>query len=256
MGKAVHAAAAAALAVLCTAAPAASQTVDELIAKNLQARGGEEKLRALQTMRITGKVMVQGMELPMTVMAKRPNLMRQEMQIQDRKVVTGFDGTTAWTMNPMMGSETAQAIQGPQADMAKDQSDFDGSLLDYKQKGHTVELVKGDAPNGTEKLADGTAVYHLKVTRKTGRIQHYYLDSESGIEVKQSAEIEGPGGQKMTVEQELSDYRPVDGIMVPHSVRSLMNGTPVVTMTVDKVEFNAAIEDAAFKMPGGSEHKG
>jgi outer membrane lipoprotein-sorting protein len=240
------------VALLSSAAPAAAQTVDELIARNLEARGGEEKLRALQTMRINGTVTVQGMDVPITVMAKRPNLMRQEMQIQDKKVVTAFDGATAWMINPMLGSGEPQEIIGPQAELTRDQSDFDGSLLDYRKKGHTVELVKGDGPQGTEKLEDGTAVYHLKVTRSNGRIQHYYLHADRGIEVKQSSEVEGPDGQKMLVEQELSDYREIDGIMVPHSVKSLMDGTPVVTMKVEKIEFNAPIEDAAFKMPVGA----
>lgn len=240
--------------VLLMAAPAAAagQSVDELIARNLKARGGEDKLRALQTMRISGTVTVQGMELPITVMAKRPNLMRQEMQIQDKKVVTAFDGSTAWMINPMMGADAPQEIQGPQAELTRDQSDFDGALLDYKKKGHTVEVVAGDGKDGTEKLPDGTDVYHLKVTRASGRVQHYYLDAERGIEVKQSSEVEGPDGQKMLVEQELTDYRPVDGIMVPHSVKSLMNGTPVVTMTVGAIEFNVPLDNTLFEMPGQS----
>jgi outer membrane lipoprotein-sorting protein len=250
MRKQESVAVAAMLAFLVTCAPAAAQTVDELIAKNLKARGGEEKLRATDSMRITGKVALQGMELPMMVVAKRPNLMRQEMAIQDKKVITGFDGTTAWVINPMMGSEAPQEVQGPQADLTRDQADFDGPLMDYQKKGHTIELVKGEGPKGTEKLPDGTAVHHVRVTRKNGRVQHYYLDAESGIELKQSAELEGPDGQKMMVEQELSDYREVDGLMVPHTVKSLMNGTPVLTMTVEKIEFNAPIDDAQFKMPG------
>jgi outer membrane lipoprotein-sorting protein len=253
MRKSGSVAVAAVLACAFALSPAAAQTVDELIARNLKARGGEEKLRALESMRMTGKVMLQGMELPMTIVAKRPNLFRQDMEIQDKKVVTGFDGTTAWVINPMMGSEAPQQIQGPQADLARDQADFDGPLLDYQKKGHTVELIKGEGPNGTEKLTDGTGVFHVRVTRKNGRVQHYYLDAESGIELKQSSEMEGPDGQKMNIEQELSDYREVDGLMVPHSVKSLMNGTPVVTMTVEKIEFNAPIDDSVFKMPGKAE---
>jgi outer membrane lipoprotein-sorting protein len=250
MRKAAHAATAALIACLCVAPAAGAQTVDELIAKNLEARGGEARLRAIDSMRIIGRVQVQGMELPMTVLAKRPNLMRQEMHIQDRTVITAFDGTTAWMINPMLGSEAPQQIEGPQADLTRDQADFDGSLMDYRKKGHTVELIKGEGPSGTEKLPDGTAVHHLKVTRKSGRVQHYYLDAESGIEVKQASEIEGPDGQTARIEQELSDYRRVDGLMVPHTVRSLMNGTPIVTMTVEKIEFGAAVDDSAFRMPG------
>lgn len=247
MRKVLHLAAAAAVALFYVS-PLAAQTVDELIAKNLQARGGEAKLRATNTMRMSGKVSVQGMELPMTVTAKRPNLMRQEMQIQDKKVVTAFDGMKAWMINPMMGADAPQEVQGPQADMTREQSDFDGPLMDYKSKGTTVELVKGDAPDGTEKLADGTKVYKLKVTRKGGRVQYIYLDAESGIEVKTTNQIE-QGGQTLNIETEMSDYRPEGGLMVPHSIRNIMNGQPLLQMTVEKVEFNVPIEDTFFKMP-------
>lgn len=256
MRKCLHIAAIAAAALIAAAsasaqpaaAAAAAPTVDELVAKDLQARGGEAKLKAITTMRLTGKVSVQGMELPMTVTAKRPNMMRQEMTIQDKKIVTAYDGTTAWMINPMMGSETPQEIQGPQSELAKEQSDFDGPLIDYKAKGNTIELIKGDGPNGTDKLSDGTPVYKLKITRKTGRVQYYYLDAKSGIELKTTTEID-QGGNKMNIEQELSDYRAVDGIQVPHAMRSFMNGQPIASVVVDKTEFNVPVEDTLFKMP-------
>jgi outer membrane lipoprotein-sorting protein len=247
MLKVLRLAAAAAIALLYVS-PVAAQTVDELIAKNLQARGGEAKLRALTSMRITGTVSVQGMQLPMIVSAKRPNMMRQEMQIQDKKVVTAFDGEKAWMINPMMGADAPQEVPGPQGEMTKEQSDFDGPLMDYKAKGTTVELVKGEGPDGTDKLADGTNVYKLKVTRKGGRVQYVYLDAASGIEVKTTNEVE-QGGQTFNIETEMSDYRAEEGIMVPHAIRNVMNGQAIMQMTVDKVEFNVPIEDAFFKMP-------
>ncbi len=228
---------------------AAAPSVDELIAKNLNARGGEDKLRALQSMRITGKVSVQGMELPMTVNAKRPNMMRQEMQIQDKKVVTAFDGQKAWMINPMMGADAAQEVPGPQAEMTRDQADFDGPFVDYKTKGHTIELVKGESPDGAGKLPNGRRVYTLKVTRKNGRVQHYYLDAESGIELRMSNQLE-QGGQAFNIDTELDDYRAEQGITVPHTVRNLMNGQLMMTMTVEKIEFNLPLEDSFFRMPG------
>ncbi len=247
MRKVLHLAAAVAVALLYVT-PVAAQTVDELIAKNLQARGGEAKLRAATTMRMSGKVTVQGMELPMTVTAKRPNMMRQEMQIQDKKVVTAFDGTKAWQINPMLGADAPQEVQGPQGEITREQSEFDGPLMDYKTKGTTVELVKGDSPDGTEKLADGTKVYKLKLTRKSGRVQYLYLDAESGIEVRTTNQIE-QGGQTLTIDTEMADYRPEGGLMVPHSIRNIMNGQPFLQMTVEKVEFNVPIDDTFFKMP-------
>jgi outer membrane lipoprotein-sorting protein len=144
-------------------------------------------------------------------------------------------------INPMMGADAAQEITGPQGDMMKSDADFDGALMDYKAKGHAVELV------GKEKL-DGKDVYHLKVTRKSGNIQHFYIDTDSGIELKTTAEIDA-GGQKQNIETEMSNYQSVDGVMIPHTIKQLLNGAPIVSMTIEKVEINAPIDDALFKMP-------
>ncbi|HEX2365442.1 MAG TPA: hypothetical protein VHJ00_10500, partial [Bradyrhizobium sp.] len=159
------------------AASAAQPTVDALVARNLQAKGGEAKLKAIQSMRMTGRVSIQGMELPMTITAKRPNLMRQEMQIQDKRIVTAFDGQKAWMINPMTGSEAPQELTGPQADMAKDQSDFDGALVDWKAKGHTVEVV------GAEEVG-GVKTQKVKVTKKNGQVQYFFLSPDTGLEIK------------------------------------------------------------------------
>jgi hypothetical protein len=122
-------------------------------------------------------------------------------------------------------------------------ADFDGALIDYKEKGHTVELV------GREK-ADGKEVYHLKVTMKGGDVQqHYYIDADTGIELKTSTDVDLGTGQRQPLVTEMSDYRQIDGIMIPHTVRQLLNGKPVVQMTIDTVEFNPPIDDALFRMP-------
>lgn len=227
---------------------AGAQSIDDLVARNLQARGGEAKLRAVQSMRVTSTMSMQGMQLAMTMTQKRPNLMRQEVVIQDKTVVVAFDGQTAWTINPMLGATTPQVLPGPQGEMAREGADFDGPLMDYKAKGTTLELIKADGPDGTEKLADGTRVYKVKVTRKEGPPRFLYLDAETGIERKMSSEME-QAGQKHTIDIELSDYRPEDGLMVPHTIRNVMDGQPMMEMTVQKVEFNVPVEDAYFKMP-------
>jgi outer membrane lipoprotein-sorting protein len=229
------------MAALSLATAAHAQTVDELVAKNIKAKGGAEKWKTVSAVKMTGRMTVQGMELPLTIYAKRPNLSRQEITLQDKTMVQAFDGTTPWTINPMMGSDAPQEITGPQADMMKSDADFDGALMDYKNKGHAIELV------GKEKL-DGREVHHLKVTKKGGTVQHYYLDAETGIELKTTAEIE-QGGAKQSIETELSNFQPIEGIMVPHTVKQSLNGTPVVQMTIDKVEFNPTLEEGLFRMP-------
>jgi outer membrane lipoprotein-sorting protein len=223
------------------AAPTAAPSLDSIVAKNIEAKGGEAKLKAVQSMRMTGRVTIQGMDMNMSIMTKRPNLMRHEMVLQGRKIVQAFDGTTAWSINPMTGSEAPQELTGAQADITKDQADFDGPLLNWKAKGHTVELV------GTEELG-GAKAHKLKVTRKSGQVQYMYLDAVSGIDLKTTVQV--PQGETtMTVETEMTDYRPVEGIMMPHALKTSINGMPTGSIVVEKIELNVPVEEALFKMP-------
>jgi outer membrane lipoprotein-sorting protein len=217
-------------------------TVDDIIAKNLQAKGGAAKWQSMKSVKMTGKMTAQGTEMPLTVYAMRPNFNRQEITMAAGKAIQAFDGTTAWVVNPMLGIETPQAVPGPAAELAKNSADFDGALINYKAKGNDIELV------GKEQL-EGKDVYHLKVTTKGGPVQHYLLDADSGIELRMSAEVELGGGQKQTLTTAMSNYKQVDGIMVPHTVTQTAGGRTLLQWTITTVEFNAVPDDSIFRLP-------
>ena len=142
----------------------------------------------------------------------------------------------------MTGSDEPQELTGPMATMTKDDADFDGVLVDYKEKGHTVELV------GAETL-EGKKVYHLKITKKNGQIQHYYVDADSSVEVRTVSSVQmGPTTAEVTTD--LSNYQVVDGLSVPFSMKQSMNGSVAAEVKIEKVEFNLPIDDTMFKMPG------
>jgi outer membrane lipoprotein-sorting protein len=220
---------------------ASDQTVDELIARNLESKGGLARMRAVQTSKQTSRMNMQGMESPLVVYAKRPNMVRQEIAMGGRMMVMAFDGVTPWLVNPHAtgGSTAPIQLTGPQADSLRQDSDFDGPLVDYREKGLTIEMV------GTETL--GTAkVHHLKLTSRKGLVQHYYLDVTTALEVKLVTESD-----TSTVEQEFSDYREVEGIKFPFVIRTSINGVKQGEIKVEKVEFNVKIDDAMFRMPKG-----
>jgi outer membrane lipoprotein-sorting protein len=225
---------------LCAAAPPTAQaappvTADAVVAKNLEARGGLEKLKALQTARITGKIVAGGRELTMTVWSKRPNLMRRQVEADGEKMMNGFDGTTAWTV---IGGKP-QTFTGAQAEAAKSEAEFDHPFVDYKAKGHAIEFV------GTETV-NGRSAYHLRLTRKTGGpVQDHYIDAETGLEVRLVATVE-QAGKTLSFVTEYGDYRKVDGVVVPFTMRQTVNGTPNSEVTFEKVEFNVPLEDAFF----------
>jgi outer membrane lipoprotein-sorting protein len=215
-----------------------ADTVESLVAKNLEAKGGLDKLRAVQSIKQTGRITIQSMAAVLTVYAKRPNLMRQEIAIAGQTIVSGYDGVTPWLVNPLTGSSDPIVVSGPEADMIKDQADIDGPLVDYKTKGYKVEFV------GAETL-NGKAVKHLRITSPTQHVQQCYLDAATGLETKIVSEV--PSG---TLEQELSDYREVNGLKMPFAAKTLSNGVLLTDLAFDRIEINVTIPAPLFKMPG------
>ena len=229
----------AAVAFLLVAPAAQAQTIDEIIAKNLEAKGGVERIKSTESVRMIGTATVQGNSVPVTAISKRPNLMRNELEMGGQKMVQGFDGTAMWIAMPGMPAQEVPA--GPQVEILKRQSQFDPVFLDYKEKGHKIEL-KGKVTEA------GKDAHHLVVTPKEGPITHYYIDAETGLETRTVIEINDPQ-MKGTMETRLSDYRKVEGRVVPFSVVHVVNGTNAAEMKFEKIEFNVALDDAMFKLP-------
>src|SRR5579864_997945 len=141
-----------ALVAVTTAAPRASaQTVDEIVARNIQARGGVEKIKAVQSMKQTSHMKIQGMSATLTLYAKRPNLSRQEMNIAGATAIAAFDGQNAWGVNPMTGQTTPKMLTGAAAEQVRSQAAFDPPLLDYRAKGSKVQYL-GTEPDGARTL--------------------------------------------------------------------------------------------------------
>ncbi|MDD5543232.1 MAG: outer membrane lipoprotein-sorting protein [Acidobacteriia bacterium] len=223
--------------------PMYAQTVDEIVAKNIQARGGLDKLKKVNTIRVSGRMVVgPGIEAPMVIEQKRPNQMRLEFTIQGMTASQGFDGKSGWSIMPFGGVKDPQPMSEDDRKTIDEQADFDGPLVDYKAKGNKVELL------GKEPL-EGTDTYKLQVTLKDGSVRTFYLDADSFLEIKQ----EGKRTIRGTVvegESLLGDYKEVEGLMMPFSIEAGTKGSPQrQKITIDKVEINPTLDDSRFKMP-------
>ncbi len=236
MSRTLLSVASAAVVCFIFATPAYAQTVDEIVARNIQAKGGEAKLKSVQSVRQSGSINIQGQTAQLTVVAKRPNLSRQDISIMGTTIVMAFDGTKAWMLNPMIGPDAVE-MPAEQAEMIKDQADIDGPLIDYKTKGSTVELV------GLEDAA-GKKAFHLRISRKGLPPTELYIDSTTYLDVKSVTAVPGSG----TMEMVFGDYRAVDGMTVPFSVKSSAAGMLLSDLKLDKVEFNVALPADTFKI--------
>jgi len=229
--------------LLLVALPAAAQTVDDVIAKNLEAMGGVQKLKAVQSVRMTGKMTVgPGMEAPITIEMKRPNMMRMDFTLQGMTGSQAYDGTSGWSLMPFGGSKEPQPMSAEDAKIAAEQADMDGPLMDYKAKGSTAELL------GKESV-EGADAYKVRLTQKDGRVTTYYIDADAYLVIKQEAKRTIRGNEVET-ETIVGDYKKVDGLTFAHSIDGGAKGAPMrQKLTIEKIELNVPIDDARFKMP-------
>lgn len=221
-----------------------SETLEEILAKNYQSRGGLEKLKAIKTMKVEGKIVMtmQNMEMPITMWIKKPNKMRMEATFMEKKIVFAYDGQKAWMINPLMGSEEPQELPEDRSKEVTQQADSIFPLVDYKEKGHQLEYL------GKEDM-EGTEVYKLKMTKTDDKVLYFYLDTETGIELKISTYTKVRDKETL-VETLMGDYKEVDGIMIPFSMEVKAAGMGQgQKMVFTSFKQNVTLEDSFFQMP-------
>lgn len=220
-----------------------AQTVDEIIAKNIQARGGMDKIKSVQTIRSTGiMTMGPGMEAPGALIQKRPDMARLEFTMQGLTAVQAYDGKDAWQIMPFTGKKDPEMMSADDKKDLEEDADIDGPLVDYKSKGNKVELL------GKDKL-EGTDVYKLKATLKNGDVITIYLDADSFLEIKEELK-RNVRGTEQEVGTSLGDYKEVNGLMFPFAMETSVKGSPgSQKLTLAKIEINVPVDDAMFKMP-------
>lgn len=232
-----------ALALLCAVSmQAADLTVDEILAKNAEAKGGLDKLRALSSIRFTGKMtMGGGMEAPIVMTKKRPEMMRMDFTIQGMTGTQAYDGTGGWMLMPFMGKKEAEPLSADMLKEVKDMADFDGPFIDSAKKGYKVELL------GKSEM-EGTQAYKLKMTRD-GQETIVYIDADSFLDIKAEAKRKVQG-QEVEGETTYGNYQEFGGLLFPMSIEMKAKGMPAgQTITLEKVELNPTLGDDTFKMP-------
>jgi hypothetical protein len=219
-------------------------TVDELVAKNTQAKGGAETLRALQSLRLTGKMLVNEgqIELRYVETKARPNKIRTDAMLQGMTAVNAYDGKEGWRVSPFQGRKDPEKMSADDVKPLVEDADIDGPLVDWKSKGSIVDYL------GTEDV-EGTAAHKLKVVRKNGDVSFIYLDPDHFLEIRILTQRTQHGAQ-VEEETELGDYEKVNGVFVPFAIDSGRKGDPdKQKIIIDKAEANVPVDDAMFRFP-------
>lgn len=214
--------------------PNFAQTADELIAKHFEARGGLDKIKALQTVVMEGTMSQSGVDIVMKFTYVHNKANKVEYSVMGQTGYNIVTTTEGWNFNPFAGNTAAEPIEADQVKDAQASLDIQSAFLDYKAKGSTVEYL------GKETL-DGKELYKLKLVRNTGKSVTYYLNSDYLI-ARTSSMIKGDNGEIEQV-SEYGDFRKLpNGHTFPFSRKNGVN-----EIVFDKIEVNIPVDEAIFK---------
>lgn len=220
-------------------------TADELVAKNVAARGGADKLAAIKTLKMQGQVIAGGgFKLAYTELFKRPDKIRDEASVQGLTQVRAWDGQSGWSIQPFGGRRDPIPMSADDAKELAEQADIDGALVNASAKGNVVSYL------GTEDV-DGTNAYKLQVQLKDGNTLVIYLDPDAYLPIREIARRTKRGVPEVT-QTDFGDYEQVNGVYFPFAITTGPQGgtdNDKFQISIDKAQANVPVDDAVFAFP-------
>jgi outer membrane lipoprotein-sorting protein len=241
-----------ALTFACVAISASAQSADEIVSKALTARGGLEKIKAVQSQRISGTISFgPGAEGPFVVELKRPLKMHMEITIQGQTITRVYNGKgEGWVINPFGENKEVQSMSTEDIKNIADESDFDGPLVDYKEKGHQIELIgKEQVQIAGKEQAETKPAWRLKLMRKGGDVRYYLFDADTFTLLKWEGKRKAED-KEYTVESFFRDYRDINGLKFAFEIDSDSPGSEQQQkILIEKLELDPKFEEARFAKP-------
>jgi lipopolysaccharide export system protein LptA len=217
-----------------------AQTADEIVGKHIDAVGGAANWKKVTSMVLTGTMSVNGTDVSVVSTVLQNKGSRQDISVMGMAGYIILTPTAGWNFMPFQGQTAPEPMTAEDVKEGQDDLDAQGNLIDYKTKGHTVELI------GSEDV-EGTDCFKLKLGLKSGRSQTYFIDKKTYNLIK-TITVRKANGQEMEVATTYSNFQKLpEGIIVPMSSNLPIGPGMNVDMTITKVEVNKTIDEAIFK---------
>lgn len=224
-----------------------AQSIQTIINKNIEARGGLKLIKSVQSIEMSGSIVFHGMNAPFKYIIKHPDQMKLEMTVNGDSLIEAYDGTTAWASIPRNGQNILQKIPKAQSASFKELADFEGPLIDFKKKGYEIKK-KGMSKIGTE------SAYNLVVTDSAGNSKDIFIDSQNYHNIRESSvkkiQGSGPASSTFNIVTNYSKFKVYKGLTLPYEIATLVNGNPVMQMTITKISLNDKYPESLFQFPG------
>ncbi len=223
---------------------AQAQNLKDILADHFEAVG-QKKLKKVETLTLTGKLVQSGLEIPFKQISSRPSSFRIEGTFQGMTFVQTYNGTEAWILNPFAGTTEAEPVPEDQMKSVTIQADMDGMLWDWKDKGYEAKF---------DKLEDveGTSCYKIDVTTKDTSVYSYFIDVETNLILKTHIKTKF-SGVEVESDTYFSNYMQVDGLTLAGKIENRYNGQTGEVIVIDKYEFDLVYDAKIFDKPVAAE---
>ena len=223
-----------------------AMTAEQIVKRNVAARGGPSAWRAVDTLTLSGKVDAGGnpnVELPFVMKMKRGHKSRLELTFRDQTALQVYDGTQGWKVRPFLNRDEVEPYTPAEAKAATGFEELDGPLIDAAKKGTRVKLL------GTERV-EAKSAYKLQLTAKNGAQRTIWIDGSSFLELKLEGEPKKIDGRMRSASVYFRDYKTEDGLTTPRVLETVYEGTKVSRkMRITSVVANAPMQDGLFRRP-------
>jgi hypothetical protein len=222
-------------------AAAAEPSADEIVAKNVAARGGLDAWRKIETMAWIGHIESAHAPVPsmqFKLEQKRPNKTRLQIDAHGETSMRVFDGERGWRLRSSGGRPEVHPFTPQELRYARAGHGIDGPLIDHAAKGNSVTL------EGVDEIGNRKA-YHLKVHLARGGAEEVWVDQETYLEVRYDRMAEAPASAPRRVTVTYGDYRTVQGLKMPFLITTGGGATPD-KMQIEAVAVNLPLQDSTF----------
>jgi outer membrane lipoprotein-sorting protein len=214
-----------------------AQSLQEIV-KNYTTANKLDQAANKKSIKITAKMSMMGMEMPMEIWMKNPNKIKTVMDMSGQKMIQAYDGEKGYTINPMTGS-TQPVEMGPEEVKQLLRNNNFENMLDKYLKNGQLELAGEETVNGKPTIK-------VKATIEPGTVSYLYIDKANWLLIKQTMDVT-QGGMPATVETYPSDYKEINGLIMPMKTTTSVSGMEMV-INFTNVEVDIPMEDSIFKL--------
>jgi len=223
-------------------------SLEQVLERNVAARGGLEAWRAIQTMTWTGQVRIPGESappMPFVMALQRPNKTHFEIASADKRFTRVFNGSTGWRLRPGgNGQPELKVLSKEEAAFSRDEFVIDGPLIDHAAKGVAVKLA------GLDEI-EGRKAYLLEVRLPAGASRRIWVDAETFLDVRCDRPSTSPLTTGAPVSVYYRDFRPVNGLVIPHVIETRPGTGPGGTqvLAIESIAVNPPMPMQTFARP-------